>query len=177
VQSVKNMSIQEIQAIPLTAKSFALYGDVIEAGNGVKQFPINYGNTVRFHDLANIDVMAENGKTGVSIFRSTPLPLPITIKLMEYHPLSSQAFIPLSANPYLVVVAPKGSFNASKIQVFKASSGQGVNYHAGTWHHFSLALDAVSDFLVIDRIASENDANQNCIEHHLNGDEQIMISM
>jgi ureidoglycolate lyase len=27
-----------------------------------------------------------------------------------------------------------------------------VNYHAGTWHHFCLALEAESDFLVVDRI-------------------------
>ncbi|OYD55049.1 hypothetical protein CGK74_02250 [Thauera propionica] len=28
---------------------------------------------------------------------------------------------------------------------------QGVNYLAGVWHHPLLALDAVSDFIVIDR--------------------------
>ena len=26
-----------------------------------------------------------------------------------------------------------------------------MNFHPGTWHHFNLALEAVSDFLVIDR--------------------------
>ncbi len=64
---------------------------------------------------------------------------------------SSQMFMPLPSNPYLVVVAPKGKFDESKVKVFLASPNQGVNYHVGTWHHYSLALDAVSDFLVVDR--------------------------
>ena len=35
--------------------------------------------------------------------------------------------------------------------MFLAQANQGVNYHVGTWHHFCLALNQVSDFLVIDR--------------------------
>ncbi len=140
------------------------------------QKAINYGNTTRFHDLAGIDVAANGGRPGVSVFRSTPLAQPITIKLMEYHPLSSQAFVPLSARPYLVVVAPPGDFDASAIRVFIASGEQGVNYRAGTWHHFSLALEAISDFLVIDRIAEEDDA-ANCVECTLSDAEQLTISL
>ncbi|HRJ66500.1 MAG TPA: ureidoglycolate lyase, partial [Alphaproteobacteria bacterium] len=47
-----------------------------------------------------------------------------------------------------------------------AAPRQGVNYHAGVWHHFSLALDAPSDFLVIDRGGSE----KNCDEVFLDGE-------
>jgi len=146
----------------LTAKSFALFGDVIEVGDN--PLSINYGQTERHHDLAAIDTGANVGRTIVNIFRSTPLPAPIKIEIMERHPLSSQAFMPLSDNPYLVVVAPKGDFDERKVQVFLASEGQGVNYHAGTWHHYSLALDGISDFLVIDR-GGDGD---NCDEVKLN---------
>jgi ureidoglycolate lyase len=59
--------------------------------------------------------------------------------------------VPLGNNPYLVVVAPAGEFDVTKIEVFIANSNQGVNYHKGTWHHFCLALGNDSDFLVIDR--------------------------
>lgn len=135
--------------IPLTSANFAAFGDVVEAKGASKS--INYGQTERYHDLADIDVSADNGQTLVNIFRSTPLTLPIKVEIMERHPLSSQMFMPLSDNPYLVVVAPKGDFDETKIEVFLASSDQGVNYHAGTWHHYSLALRAVSDFLVVDR--------------------------
>jgi ureidoglycolate lyase len=165
-----------IKPEPLTAETFKPFGDVIDTGADAVQLPINYGNTTRFHDLASIDVTAEGGRPGVSIFRSTPLAQPITIKIMEYHPLSSQAFMPLSGNPYLVVVGPAGDFDASAIRVFVARGDQGVNYHAGTWHHFSLALEGVSDFMVIDRIA-DGDGNDNCVEHELAVNEQFTINL
>ncbi len=136
---------------PLCAAAFAPYGDVIELSDNAKHFPINDGFTERYHDLAKVDVARDGGIPLISIFRTTPLGLPLPIKMMERHPLSSQAFMPLGEQPYLVVVAPKGRFDCNKIAVFIASSEQGVNYHAGTWHHYCLALNAPSDFLVIDR--------------------------
>ncbi len=135
----------------LTQSAFAPFGDVIEVDKSRKHFSINDGYTERFHDLATIDTDENNGRTLVNIFRTTPLPTPIAIKMMERHPLSSQAFIPLGNEPYLVVVAPAGEFNETHIEIFIASSNQGVNYHKGTWHHYCLALNDVSDFLVVDR--------------------------
>ncbi|WP_417450341.1 ureidoglycolate lyase [Kordiimonas sp.] len=167
------MSKRTLDIEPLTAAAFAPYGDVIEASATARQIPINYGNTIRFHDLAKLELTSGGGQAGVSIFRSTPLPLPITVKVMEYHPKSSQAFVPLSANPYLVVVAEKGDFDAGKLRAFRAEPGQGINYYAGTWHHFSLALNEVSDFLVIDRIADD----ENCIEHQLSHTEQVALTL
>lgn len=156
---------------PLTVEAFARFGDVIEASDAAPQKSINYGNTTRFHNLARLDLLAENGFPMVSIFRSKPLQLPIQIKIMERHPLSSQAFYPLSGEPYLVAVAPKGEFDPSKIELFLASANQGVNYHAGTWHHFSLALNKESDFLVIDRGGD----GENCDEITLR--EEIFIEL
>lgn len=160
-----------LKPAPLTAEDFLPYGDVIECADRVKQISINYGNTTRFHDLAGLDLDAELGRPIVSIFRSTPLPRPVEIRIMERHPLSSQAFYPLSARPYLVVVAPRGDFDPKKIQAFLAGPAQGVNYHRGTWHHYSLALDAVSDFLVIDRAGP----GQNCDEVTLGEESRISI--
>lgn len=156
---------------PLNAETFAPYGDVIEATDAAKHFPINHGYTTRYHDLAALDITANGGKAGVSIFRSTPLAMPVAVKLMEYHPQSSQAFYPLSGRPYLVVVAPKGEFDVNKVVAFLAAPNQGVNYHAGTWHHFCLALEAESDFLVIDRICGDD----NCVEVTLDPEDIITI--
>ncbi|MGB3620458.1 ureidoglycolate lyase [Ketobacter sp. MCCC 1A13808] len=136
---------------PLTQEAFRPFGDVIEANEALENFDINYGYTRRFHNLADINVDAEFGKPIVSLFRSNPLPAPIKIERLERHPLSSQAFMPLGASPYLVVVAPAGELVEANIRVFLAQPGQGVNYFAGTWHHFCLALQADSLFLVIDR--------------------------
>jgi ureidoglycolate lyase len=154
---------------PLTAEAFAPYGDVIAVDQARERRTINYGHTLRFHDLARLDLNAEQGKPLISIFRSTPLPPPIPIKVMEVHPLSSQAFYPLNQRPYLVVVAGRGEFEVGNLRVFRAGPHQGVNYHPGCWHHYSLALEEVSDFLVIDR----EGPGENCQEVFL--DEEIVI--
>ena len=150
---------------PLTRENFAVFGDVIEVNDKSKNFSINDGFTQRYHDLAEVDVTQENGRMLINIFRSTPLLQPVSIKMMERHPLSSQAFIPMSQQPFLVVVAPKGEFDILKLEVFLATSEQGVNYHKGTWHHYCLALHQVSDFIVIDR----GGAGDNCDSIILDG--------
>ncbi|HEX7388044.1 MAG TPA: ureidoglycolate lyase [Castellaniella sp.] len=135
----------------LTREAFAPFGDVIEASDAVQHFPINDGNTERYHDLAHIDPGAD-GHAIMSIFRGQPRKLPFAITLMERHPKASQAFIPLSGQPYLVVVAdPATTPTADDLRVFLCSANQGVNYAAGVWHHPLLALNTVSDFLIIDR--------------------------
>lgn len=152
-----------IKPIPLTQDAFAVFGDVIEVGDHCEVRDINEGNTQRFHDLAKLQLDTEGGTSAINIFRSTPLANPVTLKFMERHPLSSQAFMPLSDQPYLVVVAPPGDLDEANISVFLASADQGVNYHPGTWHHYCLALNEVSDFLVVDRIADD----ENCDEVNL----------
>ncbi|MBU6474543.1 MAG: ureidoglycolate lyase [Alphaproteobacteria bacterium] len=159
------MNPRVLKPEPLTAAAFAPYGDVISCNAAKEQRSINYGNTARFHDLARLDLTAEAGRATVSIFRSTPVPRPIDIKIMERHPLSSQAFYPLSGRPYMVVVTPKGDFSPGKLKAFLAGPDQGVNYHAGTWHHYSLALDAVSDFLVIDRDGPGENCDEIAVEN------------
>ena len=151
--------------LPLTRKAFAPFGDVIETDSADELRSINEGNTVRFHDLAKLNITAGEAKAGVSIFRSQPVS-DLTLKLMERHPLSSQAFYPLGKKPYLVAVAPAGNLDPNEISVFIATACQGVNYHAGTWHHYLLALEEESDFLVIDRIADDSNCDEVKLEEH-----------
>ncbi len=157
---------------PLTQEAFAPFGDVIEAGAADDRFGINKGYTERFHNIAEIDTGAEGGRTIISLFRSKPLPTPINLRMMERHPLGCQAFIPLSGRPFLVAVAPPGEFDPDAITLFKARSDQGVNYRAGVWHHFCLALEAESDFLVIDRAGP----GDNLDEVALTGSDVIEVS-
>ncbi|MBS0553626.1 MAG: ureidoglycolate lyase, partial [Proteobacteria bacterium] len=136
---------------------------VIEASDAAKHFTINAGNTERYHDLANIEPGPE-GRVIVSIFRGQRRSLPFTVQMMERHPLASQAFIPMSGKPYLVVVAPAGEApGVEQLKVFLARGDQGVNYATGVWHHPLLALEGVCDFLVVDR----SGPNPNCDEIQL----------
>lgn len=153
------MTMKKLSIKPLTPEAFAAFGDVMEANEQAQHFAINDGVTERYHDLAGVDVAAGNGRTLINIFRSTPFSQLMAVKMMERHPLGSQAFMPLGEQPYLVVVAPKGELDTNRIEVFLATKDQGVNYHAGTWHHYCLALNKVSDFMVIDRGGEGNNCD------------------
>lgn len=135
---------------PLTREAFAPFGDVIEL-DGARQIPINQGTTMRYHDLAHIDVADGGGRPLVNLFRGEPRALPFEVTMLERHPLGSQAFVPLAARPYLIVVAPPGALIPEAVRAFVTRGWQGVNYAKGVWHHPLIALDELSDFLVIDR--------------------------
>ncbi|MBL8434476.1 MAG: ureidoglycolate lyase [Zoogloea sp.] len=148
------MTTWPLRPEPLTRDAFAPFGEVIEASDAVRHFTINGGNTERYHDLARIDP-GEGGRVILSIFRGQPRSLPFRVGMMERHPLGSQAFVPMSGRPYLVVVAPAGPApDARDLRCFVARGDQGVNYATGVWHHPLLALGAVCDFLVVDRSGS-----------------------
>jgi ureidoglycolate lyase len=135
----------------LTREAFAPFGDVIQV-EGSPHYTINSGYAQRHHDLATVDVLERGGRPLISIFRARPRPLPVRIEIMERHPLSSQAFVPLSSIPFLVVVAPPGDGpQPESLRAFITDGTQGINYRRGVWHHALLALESPCDFLVVDR--------------------------
>ena len=145
------MATHVLHPQPLTRAAFAPYGDVIETA-GAHHYSINEGSTRRFHDLCKVDVSEQGGHCLVNLFRATPLPCPIPLRMLERHPLGSQAFMPLGEARFLIVVAqPTNTPRADDLRAFLSNGKQGVNYARNTWHHFVLALDAVTDFLVVDR--------------------------
>jgi ureidoglycolate lyase len=145
------MDKRHLTIAALTSTAFAPFGDVIET-EGHEHYSINAGTAQRYSDLAKVDVGAVGGRPLISICRAQPIALPFRLRLMERHPLSSQAFIPLSSAPFLIVVAPLGdTVPSDAIRAFRSNGAQGINYRAGTWHHPLLALDRVADFLIVDR--------------------------
>lgn len=150
---------------PLTRAAFAPFGDVIETA-GAEQRIINEGTTVRFHDLAAVDVADRGGRPLVNVFRARPLSLPLTVTMMERHPLGSQAFIPLDRAPFLIVTAPAGPTpQAADLRAFVTDGRQGVNYAKGVWHHAVIAWRHSTDFLVVDR----GGPGDNLVERRLTG--------
>ena len=145
------MAMTNLSIAPLSAKGFAAYGDVIET-EGRDHYPINAGMAERYSDLAKVDVAVGGGRPLISLCRAQPVSLPLRLRLMERHPLSSQAFVPLSRSPFLIVVAPAGdSLRSEDIRAFRSNGRQGINYRAGTWHHPLLALNDITEFLIVDR--------------------------
>ncbi len=154
------MKSRELQAELLTAAEFAEFGDVIESAE-TSTSAMNSASFERFDNLVCLDIdKSEGGKVSVSIARcNEPNELPFSFKMMERHPLGSQAFIPLERFVFAVVVAPAGdTLDESRIRAFRTNGRQGINYHRGTWHMPLIALDRGQEFLIIDRIGD----NKNC---------------
>ena len=134
---------------PLTAQAFKAYGDVIETAACAPR-SINQGFAQRFNDLCSVDAARDGGAVNVSLFTANARPQPIAIKLMERHPLGSQAFIPMQDRPWLVLVCTD-PLEINSYRLFAATGRQGVNYSRSAWHHPLLVADPHSHFLVIDR--------------------------
>jgi ureidoglycolate lyase len=139
---------------PLTPAAFAPFGEVIAPDAARTQYAVNDGTSQRFHALGHVE--CDGGAPVLSIFRAQPRALPFAVRVLERHPRGSQAFVPLSAAPYLVVVAEDP---AQPPRCFLAR-GQGVNFRAGTWHHPLLALERESDFLVVDREGDDDNCDE-----------------
>ncbi|MDR2331922.1 MAG: ureidoglycolate lyase [Burkholderiaceae bacterium] len=141
----------ELLAQPLTPEAFAEFGDVIDS-TGHTPIQINDGMTERYHALARVDIGNAEGEALINLFHALPYTLPMRLLSMERHPLGSQAFIPLDNRAFLVVVAPRGeAINPQDVRAFIARGTQGVNYHAGVWHHSLIAPREAARFLVVDR--------------------------
>lgn len=140
-----------LKASPLTASSFAPFGDVI-ALNASPDKIINQGKCGRHHDLANLDF--SDGRAGISLFNAEPRSLPYALEMMERHPDGSQAFIPLSLSSFLVIVAADNGTAPGVPQAFLTSPGQGINFHRNVWHGVLTPLQAPGLFAVIDRIGT-----------------------
>ena len=142
----------KLAAKPLTPQAFAPFGDVLDcAGNPDKI--INQGLCGRYHDRAQMDFGAQ-GRVGISLFQAELRALPIMLDMVERHPDGSQAFIPMSDDPFLVIVAPDKNGQPGEPLAFLTAPGQGVNYYRNTWHGVLTPLAGNGRFAVIDRIGT-----------------------
>ena len=133
----------------LTDAAFAPYGTVLAAGRGEDRL-INGGLCHRWHDLCRPDVA--DGAVGLSVFEAERRALPYRLDLIERHPLGSQAFLPLTAHPFLVIVAD-GPGAAPR--AFLTAPHQGVQFHRGAWHGVLTPLHAPGLFAVVDYVGDQ----------------------
>jgi ureidoglycolate lyase len=152
---------REIFIEPLTAEAFAPFGEVIEA-RGAPTVMINRGICGRYSDLAALDFT--DGRAGISVFEGQPYALPLTLEMVEQHPLGSQAFLPMSEYPFLVVVAPDENGVPGAPRAFLTRPGQGVNYRRGVWHGVLTPLGRKALFAVVDRIGDGGNLEEHWFE-------------
>ena len=150
-----------ITARPLTRENFAEFGDVLDTGTA-NHYPINNGRCERYHDLATAEATGPNARVILSIFKGTPYEFPVKLPMVERHPYGSQAFMPLSPQPFLVVVCRDVDDAPGQPQAFLTQPGQGVNLPRNLWHGVLTPLGQPQDFLVVDRAGD----SKNLEEHH-----------
>jgi len=158
---------------PLTRAGFASFGDVVEF-DGRDSFPINNGMAERYHALADIELGGEQARGIISLVASRQFDMPRRVDHLEQHPLGSQAFLPLDASPFIVVVCPAAANpDLDQLRAFVTNGKQGINYCLGTWHHVLLTPYAPMRFICVDRAGPGN----NCIDYHIPESEQPVLQL
>lgn len=164
-----------IPALWLTPEAFAPFGHVVQAWadihavpKGIKTTPANQGTATKFHKLAPVlsSYAADaHASTGISVYRAgvTTGAVPgqdFCVRLLERHPCTNQAFIPMGtgggigedaiagqpARAYLVVVSLNGTDDkpdVSTMRAFVATTAQGIVYGAGIWRKSSSLLETL----------------------------------
>ncbi len=150
--------MEKIRIQPISAQAFAPFGDVMDV-TGTPDKIINQGMCGRHHDRAQLDFT--DGRAGISLFEAKPRSLPYKLDLVERHPAGSQAFVPMSRHPFLVIVAPDQGDEPGTPLAFVTAPGQAINFYRGTWHGVLTPLHAPGIFAVVDRIGT----GENLQEH------------
>lgn len=150
--------MSDIVVRPMDAVAFAPFGDVLDTKGNPDRI-INQGLCGRYHDRARLDFA--DGRAGISLFKAEPRTLPLALEMVERHPDGSQCFIPMSMDPFLVIVAPDEGGAPGTPLAFETVAGQAVNFHRDTWHGVLTPLHAPGLFAVVDRIG----AGANLEEH------------
>lgn len=142
--------MREIRTEPLTSEAFAPFGDVLSA-TGAPDKIINQGFCGRFHDRARLD-FGPDARAGISVFKAIPRQFPYLLDMVERHPDGSQAFVPMSADPFLIITATDENGTPGRPRAFVSDGSQAINFHRNTWHGVLTPLSEPGLFAVIDRI-------------------------
>jgi ureidoglycolate lyase len=156
--------MQSVPLEPLTQERFAPFGDVISAGRGAGK-DANQGSAVRFDWTSKLESTRPHANANLVVARCQPRRIPFEVKLLERHPCSTQAFLPMLCARYLVVVSlalEDGSPNLETLRAFECKPGQGINYRRNVWHHPIVALDEPAEFAML---VWEDNTSDDLVEH------------
>ena len=155
----------------ITKDNFSLYGDLISIRNKISE-DINKNTTQSFFDLANIEILGEDINARLNIFNAKKRIFPLNIDMLEMHPLSSQVFLPMSNSDFIVLVAPiSPKPDLNKIEIFKVSNGDGINFKTCVWH-FPLISIQDAKFITIDK----KDSEKNIDIYKFNENEKFILN-
>ncbi len=132
-----------LEAHPLTAESFAPFGQVV-AGNG--------SGPERHSYIAEVENARPGARPNITFMRIVVSDPPFLLNVLERHPHSHQMFVPMNGTCQLVVVCPSlpsGAPDHAEIVAFVAAGNQAVNYAANTWHAPRIAIAGTGEFVMM----------------------------
>lgn len=105
----------------------------------------------------------------MSIFAAQATPMPAALRLLERHPLGTQAFAPMGQALRMLLVVAKPDLAPHALQphhlhAFLTTPEQAVQLHLGTWHHPLLSLQT-GQWLVVDRVGAGANCEEVPIDH------------
>jgi len=169
--------MRTLNPIPLNEKDFISYGDVLSTQNS-DFIVINDGYAQKHFNLATLDATQNGGKSALHIYVAKQREFPLKINMLEKHPCFSQAFIPRSTQPFLVLVClGEESPDLNTLQAFITNGNQGVHYKKGVWHFPLISIENDEQFIVLDRTdcgIKENKVEE-CIEYYFDDTKRINL--
>lgn len=142
---------------PITADAFAPFGTVLAAPPDL----------ARVNFAAPVSNYRPTARANLALVRPPMATFPFRVSLMERHPFSTQAFLPLGGAPALLFVAPGGDEgpNLLAARAFAVPGDVGVSYAVGTWHMGMASLrDTGSMAMLVHEDGSAGDTEFRAIE-------------
>ena len=154
---------RRIPAPLLTREAFAAFGDVVIAERAdITPVMVNFGTAARRNHAALLENKRAHSHPNLASFRCAPWSrFPVVAASMEKHPHSSQLFVPLKVERYLVVVAPGDEApDVEGVRAFLAMPGQGVVYGPNVWHMPLIVFGTPAEFVMF---VWEDDTAEDCV--------------
>jgi ureidoglycolate lyase len=151
-----------------TADSLAPYGALIAASTTAPRTSAFYGDAV---ELWSPGQFRSDADTCLSVARVHPRHREVV--WMERHFKHTQAFIPLGAGSFAVVLGAPTNTNTpdpTNVRAFRFAPGAGLLMHIGTWHEFPFALEASLDLVVVLRNETNRDLEMKENDEAVGGD-------
>jgi ureidoglycolate lyase len=152
-----------IEAPLLTREAFLPFGDVVLAERAdITPVMVNFGTAARRNHAGTLVNDRAHSRPNLATFRCEPWSrFPVIAESMEKHPHSSQLFVPMKVDRYLVVVAPgDGAPDLEGLRAFVALPGQGVIYGPGVWHMPLIVFGTPAEFVMF---VWEDDTAEDCV--------------
>ena len=170
--------MRSLSSETITPEAFKSFGTLISAEGSAQD--ANAETARRFDRVAEIQNLRPASATlNVAVFRCAPQSAsPFVVGMLEKHPGSTQAFIPMNPGRYLVIVAEaladQSAPDLSTLRAFLIEGARGVAYHPGTWHRPMIALDRPLDFTCL---VYEDGSSSDCTEFRVPESNQVSVAL